>query len=115
MARFTEHKRENIDATVERWKEQCLLGDGSLVFEDRSDVWSDANVAELVRRFNENQLEGDAEGGTFATKWAAQLEHASEDVLLLAAEVLLVHFLFVSSVRKSKKLDVIGQALQGTG
>lgn len=115
MAPWTEHPRQHIDQTVERWKERCLLGDGSLIFDERDATWSRANVADLKLRFNDNQLEGAAGGGTFASKWQQQVDGASDDVRLLAAELLLIHFLFASSVRKAKKLEVVGLSLEGTG
>lgn len=115
MARYTEHSRDNIDTTVDRWKAYCLLGDGSLVIEGRAGVWTAANVTELRGRFNDNQLQGAAAGGTFSTKWAAQMNGASDDVRLLAAELLLVHFLFTSSVRAAKKREVVALSLDSTG
>src|SRR3954468_113562 len=115
MAYYTEHSRERIDETTARWKSACLLDNESLVFDGRQGVWTEANILDLRARFNDNQLEGDAGGGTFATKWDIQLHGASDDVRLLAAELLLIHFLFASSVKKPKKLEVIGRTLAGTG
>ena len=114
MALFTERARERIDETVERWKTRCLLGDESLIFDGRGGVWSEANVVDLRQRFNDNQLAGSAGGGTFQSKWAVQLTGATEEVRLLAAELLLVHFLFASSVKKPKKLEVIRLSLKNT-
>ncbi len=114
MAIFTEKDRGLIDTTVERWKTDCLLDDGSLTFENRPGTWSLDAINELYHRFNENQLEGKVAGGSFLTKWDQQLDGASDAVRLLAAEVLLVHFLFATSVKKPGKLTVINRSLQGT-
>jgi 5-methylcytosine-specific restriction protein B len=114
MARFTDGDRDLIDGTVERWKENCLLEDGSVIFDDRPGIWAADAVGELYTRFNDNQLEGDVAGGNFASKWDAQLEGATSELRLLAAELLLVHFLFASSVTKQGKLSVIERTLAGT-
>ncbi len=84
-----------------------------MVFDDRPGVWSASNIADLRRRFNDERLEGGEGGGTFDSKWDHQMSTASEDVRLLAAELLLVHFLFPSSVGASKKLEVIARSLDG--
>lgn len=115
MARFTEGPRDAIDATVVEWTQRCLLADGSLTQPDRMTTWSLANLTELNTRFNENPLVGEAGGGTFTGKWREQLAGGSDEVRLLAAEVMLVHFLFVSSVTKAGKLTVIEASLEGTG
>ena len=114
MAKYSEGDRDLIDNTVELWKSDCLLDDQSLIFENEAATWSHENVDELYRRFNENQLEGSAAGGIFLTKWGEQLRDASRDVRLLAAELLLVHFLFASSVTKPGKLSVIIKSLEET-
>lgn len=115
MARFTEGDRSKIDQTAERWERTCLLGDESLVFDGRHDVWSPDNVEDLYERFNGNQLAGDAAGGRFVSKWDEQLNGASDDVKLLGAEVLLMHFLFVDSVTRRGKFNVLTRSLEGTG
>ena len=73
--------------------------------ENEDGTWSAQNVEELYHRFNENQLLGAEAGGTFDSEWVQQLEQASPAVRLLAAEILLVHCLFASSVTKQGKLQ----------
>jgi 5-methylcytosine-specific restriction protein B len=114
MARYSERPRDQIDEAVQLWKSDCLLADGSLTQDDQDGTWSTAAVGELYHRFNENQLVGAQAGGNFLSKWEQQLQGASETVRLLAAELLLVHFLFASSVSKQTKLDVVSSSLDGT-
>ncbi|MEJ7783471.1 MAG: AAA family ATPase [Solirubrobacteraceae bacterium] len=114
MAPYSEGPRDKIDAAVELWKNRCLLTDESLVRDDEDGTWSSATIEELHARFNGNQLLGSQAGGNFRSKWAQQLEGASDAVRLLAAEVLLVHFLFASSVTRATKLEVIKSSLEGT-
>jgi 5-methylcytosine-specific restriction enzyme B len=114
MAVYSEGPRNEIDETVELWRQDCLLADESLTHDKRDGVWGAERIAELYRRFNENQILGSAGGGNFLSKWDQQLDGASSDVRLLAAELLLVHFLFASSVTKAGKLLVINQSLTGT-
>jgi len=93
MARFVDpgRSRENIDRIVELWKEHCLLGDGSLLFEDRA-VWSLAHLQEFRERFLTGAIYGTGEN--FEEKLEQQLADASADLRWLAAELLIVHFLF---------------------
>ena len=78
MALFVDpgRTREKIDQVVNLWKERCLLGDGSLLFEDRS-VWSFANLQEFRERFLAGAIYGTGEN--FEEKLEKQLEDASAD------------------------------------
>jgi len=94
MARFVDppRSRENIDQLVELWKERCILDDGSLLFENRP-IWSLANLQDFRDRFTGSAaIYGTGEN--FEEKLEKQLADASDDVRLLAAELLVVHFLF---------------------
>jgi 5-methylcytosine-specific restriction enzyme B len=111
MARFVDpsRSRENIDRLVEQWKERCLLGDGSLLFEHRV-VWSPANLQDFRDRFT-----GPAAiygtGESFEEKLAKQLADASDDVRLLAAELLVVHFLFAYvAIGTEAKIGIVRDA-----
>jgi 5-methylcytosine-specific restriction protein B len=114
MARYTEGSRGKIDEAVDAWKRGCLLDDKSLTLDGHESAWSAESIGELYKRFNENQLLGSEAGGKFLSKWAQQLDGASDEVRLLAAELLLVHFLFAGSVTKRGKLSVINSSLDGT-
>lgn len=114
MARFVNppRSRENIDRLVELWKERCLLGDGSLLFDDRA-VWSLANLQNFRDRFT-----GPAAiygtGETFEEKLEKQLADASDDVRLLAAELLTVHFLFAYvAIGTEAKIGIVRETAGG--
>lgn len=108
MARYTEDERGAIDAAVETWKKQCLLDNTPLVFKgERPGVWASTVIEDLYSRFNANPYEGQEGGGTFFSKWDRQLEGGSAVLRLLAAELLLVHFLFASSVTFRGKLAAV--------
>lgn len=93
MARFVDpgRSREKIDAAVALWRERCLLGDGSLLFEDQT-IWSLANLQDFRERFLAGAILGTEEN--FEEKLERQLEDASAEVRWLVAELLIVHFLF---------------------
>lgn len=93
MARFVDpdSNRTKIDALVEVWKEHCLIGNGSLLFDDRN-LWTPANLEDFRERFLENPLVGTEEH--FGQKLATQLETASDDVRWLVCELVAVYFLF---------------------
>lgn len=115
VGRITEaNTRDHIDATIALWKDRCLLGAGSLTQPEVSDVWTLDNIKDLSRRFTDNPILGTDGGGRFATKFATQLADATASVRLLAAELLLVHLLFPSSVSQRGKLSVVNNALDGT-
>ncbi|MGZ4554465.1 MAG: AAA family ATPase [Mycobacteriaceae bacterium] len=115
MARYTEQPRGAIDATVDLWRQRCLLGDDSLTHDEAPETWSLERLEDLNRRFNDNPLLGSEAGGTFSTKWQKQLQDCEPTTRLLAAEILLVHFLFASSVTKKGKLALLDETLDGSG
>ncbi|MFK5634039.1 McrB family protein [Ornithinimicrobium sp. LYQ103] len=96
-------------AAAERWRDEALIGDRSL-FDGRAlDVQSAGR--ELVDYFVNNVDEGT---GTFLDKLRAQLATVSADAVQVAAELLYVHFLIVSTdaVSSSTKLKIINGVLQ---
>jgi hypothetical protein len=99
MARyaFPEVGREHIDALVERWKARCLCEDESLLFDDLA-VWTEANLAEFRQRFLDEHKYGGA--GTFLEKLAEQLDGASDEVRVLACELLVIYYLAVWKLAK---------------
>ncbi|WP_084985906.1 AAA family ATPase [Prescottella equi] len=115
MGTYTEHNRDLIDSTIDRLKARCLLDDKSLLFDDDElTPWALSTIEDLNRRFNGNPLEGQSAGGRFTSKWAEQLSGASTECRVLGAELLLIHFLFPSSVTSQGKIGVIERSLAGT-
>ena len=113
MARFVDpgRSRENIDRVVDLWKERCLLGDGSLLFEDRA-VWSLTHLQEFRERFLTGAIYGTGEN--FEEKLEQQLEDASADIRWLAAELLIVHFLFAYvAIGPEAKIKIVRDAAGG--
>jgi 5-methylcytosine-specific restriction enzyme B len=114
VARFVDppRSRENIDRLVELWKERCLLGDGSLLFDGRA-IWSLSNLQDFRDRFTGSAaIYGTGEN--FEEKLEKQLADASDDVRLLAAELLVVHFLFAYvAIGAEAKIAIVREAAGG--
>lgn len=116
MGRFKEDvSRQVIDETVELWRTKCLIADGSVTQSEETAIWTSGIAADLATRFTENPIVGSDGGGTFASKFEVQLKGASPELRLFAAELLLVHFLFTSSVSRRGKVDVIEKTLADSG
>lgn len=112
MAVYSEVDRRPIDELCKAWRDGSLIGDASLLHPDEFPTcWSEDGLTELNERFWGNLLEGDQGGGRFASKWALQLEGASVEVRLLAAECLLVYYLITVSVGTSRKLEMINETV----
>jgi hypothetical protein len=89
MALFDVRKRQAIQEVVGRWRERCLLEDGSLLF-DHEQVWTPENLALLYHNVIE-PLEAER---SFLEKYREQLQ-GSREVVLLGAEAMAVYYLFV--------------------
>lgn len=112
MAVYSEVDRRPIDELCRTWRDGSLIEDASLLHPDEFPTcWSEDALTELNERFWGNLLEGDQGGGRFASKWALQLEGASAEVRLLAAECLLVYYLITSSVGPDRKLEMINTTI----
>ena len=109
MARWTEQKRETIDAVVDQWRDECLQGDGSLLFE--TPLWTEVNLDRIYDRFNKNPLTDDRQ---FEEKFKEQLGDDA-DAVRLGAEILGVYFLFTSGVHAGRKRELIGEVLGWIG
>lgn len=113
MARYSPVDRTGIDAVADRWKRHSLLGDASFLWPEQSpSCWSADNTKELYELFVGNPIEGTGGGGTFASKWATQLEDATDEVRLLAAECLIVYYLFTNTVGFGRKLQMVNKTIQ---
>lgn len=111
MAKYSEGKRDAIDALVERWRTDCLIDDGSLLF-DGEDVWSLRNFELLFKAYNE-RLDVPELTGSFDDKFKVQVGGEPRAVTRLAAEVMAVYLLFASptTVGAAKKRDLISTVL----
>ena len=86
-----------------QWRETSLRTGASL-FDPHRMVWTPEDVADLRHRL----VEGfDDSPRTFSEKLADQLDGASQDVYLLAAEILYIHLLVLTNVSIEKKLENI--------
>lgn len=110
MARFTEppEERDRVDALIERWKAECLLRDGSLLYDDRT-IWTEAHVLDFRRRYLNDARDSDA---SFEERLKEQLGDASDDVRFLAAEILVIHVVFAQRIiSPPRKVQFVESAL----
>lgn len=111
MARFAEPQTSATYAAAERFRDQCLLRDGSLLFDDAA-LWTPANLDRLQRVFVETPDEGDR---SFTEKFRDQLQPADQSVKRLAAESVAVYFLFPSNVSATRKFELVREVLSWAG
>src|SRR5437762_13066377 len=105
MARYSEHDRAAIDEVVDRWRENCLIHDGSLLY-PAEHIWTSETVEELYNHFNLDPQE-DPER-TFEQKFEAQLADASQAANRLAAETVAVYLLFaVNAINGPRKRELL--------
>lgn len=86
------HAAPQVLAAAERWKSRCLLDDGSILSDRR--LWTLENLDSLDRYFVRNLDTGE---GDFLQKLETQLLMAPAAAKQLAAELLWLLFIFVSS------------------
>ncbi|MBE0586577.1 MAG: AAA family ATPase [Hydrogenophaga sp.] len=111
MARYSEHDTTKIYQAADAFRANCLLRDGSLLFENTS-VWREDALASLHKAFVATPDEGD---GTFIVKFKDQVSKAGTEVIRLAAETLCVYFLFPSNVGGVRKREVVNEVLGWAG
>ncbi|MDE0333201.1 MAG: AAA family ATPase [Nitrospinae bacterium] len=99
-----------ILAAAEKWKQRCLLEDGSLFSEQR--LWTRENFGELQTCFVERPDEG---SDSFAEKLRRQLDPAPPEAKRLWAEMTWVYYLIASSVKRVTKLDRIRTVWEWSG
>lgn len=87
MARFK--PSEPVYQAVEKWRNECLLGEGSVFSRER--LWTKGNFDYLYRFYVENLDEGE---GDFFGKLQGQLAPAPGEVKKLAAELFWVMYLY---------------------
>lgn len=107
MARFVSHGSDLVYQAAEAFRDQCLMAEGSLLFDDIS-LWTATNLAELHKAFN---AAPDVSQRNFLEKFRDQIRPAGQGVIRLAAEVVAVHFLFPSNVGGARKRELIQEVL----
>lgn len=95
--------RESVYTAAEKWKELCLLQDGSL-FNSNQQLWTLTNLQNL-----KNRLKNDfqhTEKKSFDQKFELQLQGSSQEIYQLAMEIMFIYYLFpyYGSIRYSTKL-----------
>jgi len=111
VARYSEHDTDRIYQAAEAFRADCLLGDGSLLFQDAS-IWCLNVLDRLHKAFVATPDEGDR---SFMVKFKDQIGEAGQEVIRLAAEILCVYFLFPSSVGGARKRQVVSDVLGWAG
>jgi 5-methylcytosine-specific restriction protein B len=111
MARHTEHDTSKIYPVAETFRANCLLRDGSLLFEGSS-VWRPDVLDQIHKAFVATPDEGDR---SFIVKFKDQVGKAGSEVVRLAAEILCVYFLFPSNVGAVRKRQVVNEVLGWAG
>lgn len=115
MAKISTHPISPIIATSERWKKNCLIGDGSLF--SNASLWTLVNVNQFKNYFVDNLIYGGEQ--TFYEKFEVQLANAPAEIKQLSAEMLYILLLFPSNITARKKAEDVrliwgwsGQALE---
>lgn len=111
MARVLENNISRIYQAAEAFRDNCLLSDGSLLFNDAF-VWRPDVLDRLHKAFVATPDEGDR---SFMVKFKDQIGEAEQEVIRLAAEILCVYFLFPSSVGGARKRQVVSEVLGWAG
>jgi 5-methylcytosine-specific restriction protein B len=103
MARYAKHETDGLFQIAESWKENCLIGEKSLLWADES-IWTHETLNGLKNCFIDNPDESD---DSFEVKFKRQLADEDDNVTKLACELVLVYFLFPSSVSGKRKRELI--------
>jgi len=111
MARHTEHDTIKIFQVAEAFRANCLLRDGSLLFDGASVLRPDV-LDRIHKAFVATPDEGDR---SFIVKFKDQIGQAGPEVIRLAADILCVYFLFPSNVGGARKRQVVNEVLGWAG
>ena len=103
MARSSERHRQRIYELAANWKSTCLLGGKSLLWPD-DQVWTREALELFKACFTERP---DESADRFEEKFKRQLEPQIPLVTKLAAELILVYFLFPSQVSGKSKRELV--------
>ncbi|MBN1958636.1 MAG: AAA family ATPase, partial [Desulfuromonadales bacterium] len=111
MARYSEHDTSRIYEAAEAFRNNCLLRNGSLLFE-QANLWRPELLDSIHKAFVATPDEGDR---SFIDKFRDQIKPAGTEVIRLAAELLAVYFLFPSNVGGFRKRQVVNEVLGWAG
>lgn len=111
MARFSETDTSKIYQAANLFRDHCLLGNRSLLFEDTA-VWRLEILDRIHKAFVATPDEGDR---SFIVKFKDQVGQAGQEVVRLAAEILCIYFLFPSNVGGARKRQVVNEVLGWAG
>ncbi|UOR13724.1 AAA family ATPase [Halobacillus amylolyticus] len=100
--------RKAVYDAAEKWKENCLLNDGSLIW-DGEPIWTAHNISRFINIFIESP---DESGDSFDDKLRKQLENESEDTYKFVIELLFIYYIYpvrssTSYETKMRKLEMI--------
>jgi len=103
MARTSENDATAVYEIADKWRKVCLI-DGKSLLWSGEEIWSEQNLADFKKFFNDKP---DVSSSSFGEKFKHQLEPAGPNVTKLACELVLVYFLFPSSVTGNRKRELI--------
>ncbi|MDQ0160016.1 AAA family ATPase [Alkalibacillus salilacus] len=105
MAKYYFEKKDDRKAiydAMKKWKENCLLNEGSLIWEGEA-VWTQDNI----RRFKSIFVDSpDSSGETFDIKLENQLENEVESVYKFLIELMYIYYLFPSKRSNTYKTKI---------
>lgn len=109
MARFDGDGRNTAPTyqVAEGFRNACLRKEDSILFPG-TPVWTTANLDRLREKFVDSPDTGDR---SFREKFKDQLKGEPQPVIRLAAELLVIYFLFPSNVSGRKKREVVDDVL----
>lgn len=110
MARISDHNITPILDAAETWKNNCLLGKGSVLSEEP--VWTGELLAEFEEHFINSPDESDA---SFFEKLQSQLNAGSKALNKLGAEMLWLYHLFPSTTKKETKIEQVRMVYSWSG
>lgn len=107
MARYSDQDPTKIYQAAADFLKKCLLQDGSLLVEGKR-VWR----SEVLEQFHQAfAVTPDESERNFLVKFQDQISRAGSEVIVLAAEILCVYFLFPSNVGGLRKRQVVNEVL----
>jgi len=103
MARYSESDTTAIYDIAKMWRQTCLIEGKSLLW-DGEDIWTEQNLKDFKKYFTDNPDESQR---SFEEKLQQQLAPAPLSVTKLACEIVLIYFLFPSTITGRRKRELI--------